>query len=241
MADNNVAAFYDSFTNYQLNMKINIRHRTLFNNLMNIGFNKTSNVLEIGCGIGTLTSLMANYNKAGHIMAVDISPKSIDIAKNYSCNKYKNIVFIVSDMTDFYSDTAFDFIVLPDVLEHIPLEQHSNLFKTFRKYCHDNTKILINIPSPFYLRWVHKYKPDLLQVIDQPLDSDLLFTNIYDNDFHVVSLNTYSLHAKEGDYQSIVLGIGAKKAFNSITKYSYFHNLLSEIRAIINTWINLHI
>ncbi len=239
MGEKNVADYYDSFTDYQLKKKITIRHRTIFNNLINIGLKRNSQVLEIGCGIGTFTSLMARYIKKGHITAVDISPKSIEIAKKDLCKSYPNIYFIVSDMSDFSSEKKFDFIVLPDVLEHIPIEQHFNIFKILRAHSHNSTKILINIPSPFYLRWVHKHKPELLQIIDQPIDSDILFKNIYDNDFHIKSLNTYSLHVQEGDYQCIIAQAQKGKAFENITYNSFITNVIKGILCKIKTYFIL--
>lgn len=119
--------------------------------------------------------------------------------------KYSNISFEVSDMSNFSKEIKFDYVVLPDVLEHIPIENHFSLFKTLKEHTHENSVVHINIPDPHYLRWVHKNNPKELQIIDQPIDADILTANIYPNDFCLYSLQTYSLSIKEGDYQSIIL------------------------------------
>lgn len=199
-----ISSFYDGFASHQKKTGTNIRHRTIFRNLKNAGLKKDSSVLEIGCGIGTVTSLIAKYALKAKIVAVDISPQSIEIAKQVQ-KHFPNIQFIVSDMTDFKSELKFDFVVLPDVLEHIPVEQHRNLFNVIRKHTHPDSTVLINIPNPPYLRWLRKNKPNVLQIIDQPISTDILLNDVYANDFHLHSLNVYSLSIKEGEYQCIIL------------------------------------
>jgi len=239
MENEKVKQFYDEYTNYQISKKINIRHRSIFNTLKRHGLKKNSNVLEIGCGIGTVTSLIAKYSKYGKIVAVDISPKSIDIAKKIICRGFNNIEFIVSDMSDFkLKDIFFDFIVFPDVLEHIPIEQHLKIFQTIERYCHENTKLLIHIPSPAYQRWLIKNKPELLQIIDQPVDSNCLIDNFYSSNFHLIEMKTYSLHIKEGDYQYYLFGKGSIYELDNVTYLSYFKRLFKELMSRIIYWKN---
>jgi 2-polyprenyl-3-methyl-5-hydroxy-6-metoxy-1,4-benzoquinol methylase len=199
-----ISEFYDNYTDRQEKWGIHIRHRTILRFLKINGLKRSSTVLEIGCGIGTLTHLVGKFCKAGNIVAADISSKSIEIAKNKN-SQFRNIEFIVSDMSDFKSKYKFDFIVLPDVLEHIPVDQHKNLFARIKECTHENSTVVINIPNPPYLRWAHKHKPELLQIIDQPLDTCELLNNICPNDFYLYSLIPYSLGVRENDYQCIVL------------------------------------
>lgn len=234
MQNEDIAKFYDSYTAYQLSKKINIRHRTIFSLLKKFGLRSNSSVLEIGCGIGTLTSLMANFLNDGKIVAVDISPQSIDIAKKIICKKFSNIEFIVSDMQNFSHENKFDFIVLPDVLEHIPIEKHHKLFYTLSQQSKENSRMLINIPSPLYQRWLIKNKPELLQIIDQPLDSNHIVNVAYDNNFYLISMSTYSLHVLEGDYQYFLFGVGKEPSLNNVTHFPYFQKAIREIRSRIN-------
>lgn len=224
-----IASFYDAYTAYQLRKVVRIRHRMIFRKLVSAGLKPDSRVLEVGCGIGSLTLLLARYVEKGTITAVDISEKSIELARHQVCKGYSNIAFRVSDMQDFTSETAFDFIVLPDVLEHIPIEQHAQLFRMLRKYSHADTILFIHIPSPFYLRWVRDNKPELLQIIDQPLDADVLSRNLYENDFHLIALHTYSLHIREGDYQYLIARTGRRKSLDKATENTYIRNAWNEI------------
>lgn len=200
-----VKNFYNDYTVDQKKIGINMRHRYIHKQAKKYGLNTKSNVLEIGCGIGTYTSLLASKVKKGKIVAVDISDVSIKIAKENLTKSHKNIDFIVSDMSDFESSYVFDFVILPDVLEHIPVELHANLFTTIKKYTHENSIVLINIPDPFCLDSIRIYKPEALQIIDQSLRTDELLQNVYVSDFFLHDFKRYSLHYTVEDYNFIVL------------------------------------
>lgn len=199
-----VSEYYDQYTTNQKKIGISVRHRLIFKKLKKIGLKRDSNVLEIGCGIGTVSSLIIKHCKKGKFVGVDISPKSIEIASfNFSNNK--NATFVCDDMTSFKSNLIFDFIVFPDVLEHIPVHEHENIFKVISELSHSNTKVLINIPEPETLNWVRKYSPEKLQIIDQSLSMQDLLNSCYKYGFKLESMIPYSIHMNENNYLSIVL------------------------------------
>jgi trans-aconitate 2-methyltransferase len=195
-----IAEFYDSYAQSQKRTGINIRHRMIIKKLKSAGLQPNATVLEIGCGIGTLTSLLVKNCK--HLTAVDISPESIHQAKLF-LQKHSNISFAVSDMSDFQSPHQFDFIVLPDVLEHIPVEQHPMLFEKMKSLLKENGKICIHLPDPYALDFVRKEHPELLQIIDQSIYSDILVKNIYTNNLTLHKLERYCLQKELPDYQWI--------------------------------------
>jgi len=198
-----VEEFYDTFVETQDKIGVSVRHRIIHTNLKSIGLNSNSNVLEVGCGIGTVSSLIIKSIPNGNFLGCDISPKSIDYANNVFGKP--NAKFIVSDMSSFSSDIKFDFIVFPDVLEHIPVEQHNRLFENVSKACSDNAKILINIPEPNSLNWFRENKPEVLQIIDQSLSMQDLLNNTYPHGFSVESIEPYSIHTNVDNYLKIVL------------------------------------
>lgn len=204
MEKKDVAGFYDQYTSYQQKTGINGRHRTIFKRLKKAGLRPDSRVLEIGCGIGTVTGLIAGFLSSGRILGTDISPKSIEIAKERLGSK-SNVEFLVSDMSDFSDERKFDIVVLPDVLEHIPVAEHKNLFARIRKCMHENSVVAINIPNPYYQDWLHKNKPELLQVIDQAVYTDQLLQDVYANDLYLFSLESYCLFSNDSNYQWIIL------------------------------------
>lgn len=73
-------------------------------------------VLEVGCGIGNFTTLMA---AAGHaITAVDINPDYVAIARD-RLKAYPAVSVHCSDVTQAHWPEPFDTVVMLDVLEHI--------------------------------------------------------------------------------------------------------------------------
>jgi trans-aconitate methyltransferase len=134
---------------------------------------------------------------------VDISSESIEMAKRL--NPAANAEFLVSDMSNFSHALKFDFVVLPDVLEHIPVEQHNNLFRVLSEVTTKDAVVVINIPEPNCLNWMRKHHPEKLQIIDQSLSMQDLLNNCYPHGFKLFSMHSYSLQFKQPDYTSIVL------------------------------------
>lgn len=199
-----VEDFYNTFKDHQKRLGVNIRHRTIFKNLKEAGLNLNSKVIEIGCGIGTVSGLILKYISQGSFVGVDISCESIDLAKKIN-SQYHYAEFLVNDMSAFTHSTKFDFVVLPDVLEHIPVQQHLNLFKVLSSVTSENAIILINIPEPNCLNWTRKNHPEKLQIIDQSLSMQDLLNNSYPHGFKLFSMKSYCLQYKEPDYTCVIL------------------------------------
>jgi trans-aconitate 2-methyltransferase len=198
-----VEEFYNTYKEKQKKIGVNIRHRTILKNLKAIGLKADSKVLEVGCGIGTVSGLIIKNIPDGKFTGVDISSESVEMAKKL--NPVPNAEFLVSDMSNFTHQTKFDFVVLPDVLEHIPVEQHANLFNVLAKVTSPSAVLLINIPEPNCLNWIRKTQPEKLQIIDQSLSMQDLLNNCYPAGFKLFSMNSYSLQYVQPDYTSIVL------------------------------------
>lgn len=206
-----IAEFYDRFIGNQKKAAYNERHYFLNNELKRMGLCASSNILEIGCGIGVISSLLAKTVKKGKVISMDISPMSIDIAKENN-KKNNNIEFEVSDAASFnYLKSKFDFITLFDVLEHVPIEQHPEVFKNIANHMGEETILFINIPNPSYLEYIIENHPEQLQVIDQPLPANIIMNNAYSNGLNLFFFQTYSIWI-ENDYQMMLFS--KKKSFN---------------------------
>lgn len=181
---------------------MNIRHRSILHRMLRAGLRKDHAVLEIGCGVGTLTSLVARKVRQGSLLSVDISPHAIALArKRFQGND--RVSFLVSDMSDFSVDRKFDFIILPDVLEHIPEEQHEGLFATLAGHLAPGGVIAIHIPDPFCLMWLHKERPEALQIVDQPLAILPMAERFARHGLLLDRYERYGLWTREPDYDWI--------------------------------------
>jgi SAM-dependent methyltransferase len=77
--------------------------------------------LEIGCGTGEFTRLMAEG--AQRVFAIDLSPEMIRLAQQQS-GDYPNIEYVVEDfMSLSLPDESYDCIVSLATLHHLSLEQ----------------------------------------------------------------------------------------------------------------------
>ena len=223
-----IVSFYDKFADKQAKTGINSRHLSILEKVKIAGLKDHQRILEVGCGIGTVSHLLATQVPKGEVLAVDISPESIAMATQL-WKTQSNLKFEVSDMSDFEKkDVKYDFFVFPDVLEHIPVEQHEQLFERIQQHSHAESVIFIHIPAPRYLQWMIENQPEKLQVIDQPLDTGDLVTRISKQGFYLEKMETYALFFEEKDYQYFVFR--AKKPISKSTPKSKWAVLLERIR-----------
>jgi trans-aconitate 2-methyltransferase len=157
--------------------------------------------------------LLSKYVKWGQIEAVDLSPKSVKFSEQRV--KSPNIVFVAGDIVTHQPLIKnIDFIILFDIIEHIPIEKHHALFHNLSVYSNEHTKILINIPNPAYIEYDRKNNPEALQIIDQPLPLALILENLEKNGLTLTFFETYSIWVKE-DYQFFV--VEKRKVFKEVT------------------------
>ena len=197
--------FYDSYVGRQLAVGVNARHHAIKGWLRDAGLRKGHRVLELGCGIGTLTGLIADEVGAdGSVVAIDLSPKSIEVA-SARLSHHRNVELIAADVLEVELAGQFDVAVLPDVIEHIPVEHHRALFERVAASLAPTGFVLLNYPSPHYLDWCREHDPQSLQLIDQSIQADQLLADVYPSGLYLDLLKTYSIWISEGDYVVAVL------------------------------------
>ena len=206
------ASFYDNYITTQVESGINDRIHGLFHRVCRTGLKPESNLLEIGCGIGTLTYLLAQKITRGRIEAMDISPKSIAFAREHLASE--RLTLSAADILDFIPQLpTFDRITVFDVLEHIPLDLHPQVFSRISGWMQDNSLLLINIPNPAYILYDQQHHPDALQETDQPVYMAPLAAALAEASLDIVFLETWSVWVKE-DYQFIV--VQKRKPFQEV-------------------------
>lgn len=103
------------------------------------------NILDFGCGVGTIDFYLAN--KGNNILGTDISPDAIRIANQTAKNLHleNNIRFTTLDILNEYKNDKFDLILCNEVLEH--LENDLETLILLKKLLKKNGKIMVSVPS----------------------------------------------------------------------------------------------
>ncbi|MEC5158701.1 class I SAM-dependent methyltransferase [Chryseobacterium sp. MP_3.2] len=204
MKQKEISEFYDEYVQRQLKIGANERLISLYKRLLNLGLKEDSKVLELGCGVGIFTKLLGKKISTGSIEAVDLSEKSIAVAKEELKGK-KHLFLAVADVVKYQpKNSDFDFITLMDVIEHIPLEQHGELFENLSKIATPKTLVTINIPNPRYIDYARIHHPESLQVIDQAVELFALMQHLENHDLELISFEKYGIWEEE-DYHFMVL------------------------------------
>jgi trans-aconitate 2-methyltransferase len=118
--------------------------------------NSDSRIFDLGCGIGIATERMARKASRGHVFAVDISPAHLDYCRRTI--DLVNVSFSLVDVLEEFDKAIemvgepVDVITMVDVVEHLPSERATALFKRFPEILKPDGRILLTYPSPEYQR-----------------------------------------------------------------------------------------
>jgi ubiquinone/menaquinone biosynthesis C-methylase UbiE len=79
-------------------------------------------ILDFGCGTGAyIRPLVKMVGHSGKIYALDMNPQAIRTVKNFAVrNHLANIETIISDCQTGLTDGSMDYVLLFDVLHHLP-------------------------------------------------------------------------------------------------------------------------
>ncbi|OHD11000.1 MAG: methyltransferase type 12 [Spirochaetes bacterium GWD1_27_9] len=88
--------------------------------ILSIPFDKEKeiNVIDLGCGTGTISKLIKEKFVNAKITCVDFASKMIDIAK-FKLKDYKDINYIIEDFYKFEFDKKYDIAVSSLALHHL--------------------------------------------------------------------------------------------------------------------------
>ncbi len=228
--------FYEKFSKNLIRDKIypNPRQQKIISYLKNV-FQKYNfnNALEIGCGIGIISGFISkNIPK---VTGIDISEENIKFAKATN----KKVTFYCSDFLEFSVKDKFDLITLFDVLEHIPKEIHTDVFKNINEMSNPNTIIIMTIPDPYYLSYIREHSPEKLQVVDESIYLDEIIKILEENNLEVLRFEKYGIDY--GDQYNFYLLHYKKNKYALTPPYlidnnflaSYFSKLVNRINRII--------
>lgn len=104
-----------------------------------------ASVLEIGCGTGTLLASLAPRRGVG----VDISGRMVALA----AARYPDLDFVAADAERLELGETFDFIIVPDVIEH--LTDVPAMFRSARGACRPGARVIVTCVNPLWAPVLH--------------------------------------------------------------------------------------
>ncbi len=107
---------------------------------------KMDTILDLGSGVGNSISFLKKYFPSSSIIAIDVSEKSINIAKNRFPNSAEYVVFDGKKIPK--ADNSVDIVILCCVLHHIPHIEHNNLFTEILRILKPGQSIFIYEHNP---------------------------------------------------------------------------------------------
>lgn len=193
-----------------------------------------SNVLDVGCGIGIVPERVAMTLEEGHVWAFDISERNIWYAKETVDSP--NVSFFVGNAVEGRQKikdrltAPINVVTLVDVIEHIPKDQHSDLFRFFNSITSERAFIVLTYPSPQYQKHLIDNNSDELQIIDQVIGFDELRETARKAGF---SLRHYSLETiwKRNQYVHCVLQSDDSLAPRASGSRSALGNIVNRVKS----------
>ena len=112
---------------------------------LNMSVKDCRSVLDIGCGSGFITNILARQNPNTMFTAIDFSD-SIDYARKFTKeNRTQNIVYYKQNFLDWKPTHTYDLVICNGVLHHIP--KYKKAVKKIKEI--DPNKLSIGIYNPY--------------------------------------------------------------------------------------------
>jgi cyclopropane-fatty-acyl-phospholipid synthase len=107
-----------------------------------LGFDQ--DILELGCGWGSLTLWMAEFYPDSRIVAVSNSNSQREFIEA-KCRErgFTNVQVITTDMNDFFTDRRFDRVVSVEMFEH--MRNYQKLMERIRTWLKPGGKLFVHI------------------------------------------------------------------------------------------------
>ncbi|HLG23078.1 MAG TPA: class I SAM-dependent methyltransferase [Candidatus Manganitrophaceae bacterium] len=114
-------------------------------------------VLDVGCGVGLMSVLLAYTGKVARGVGVDPSPGAIETARAAVLPEGRDIVFRRAPGPDQWPDERFDSIVCIDVLHHVPPSEQRAFIKKLAQVDFTGRIVFKDVsPKPFWMAWASR-------------------------------------------------------------------------------------
>lgn len=119
-----------------------------------IGYHRPNSILLVGCGWGQAAWSVAKGRGVSRVVAME--HKLIQHRNGVAALSPAKIHYVYADIRTFVSGQTFDIVVLPDVYEHIPLEDRSLLHEAMRSLIGLDGVVAMTFASEWHQRALQK-------------------------------------------------------------------------------------
>lgn len=135
-------------------------------------------VLELGCGIGTMTRWLSESAHVEHIWAVDAFEQAIETLKVFNLLKVTPLTLPVENL-GLISGVRFDTVLICELLEHLYPDEETKMLKSLYSLTDSMTKFVVSVPigslqDPHHVRSFskEKFKRHLIKFYGKPIEID---------------------------------------------------------------------
>lgn len=212
----NYSKLYDKYTK----SKGNYYSQSLNKLLENIKLDKTTKIIDLGCGTGALTKEILKKNKNVYIFAIDISKEMVEIYKNNFKKEISNgqIKCIVgnAEKINKLTNEKYDFVFISSAFWDINGER---LIKSLSSIINKKGKIIFNLPA-LVLGKERGFIFFIEHFFRERINSSMKYRRINLNDIKEISRKNNVKINKIKDYSFKMSKNNVKKFFN-LLKYRY--------------------
>ena len=141
---------------------------------------KRGKVLDVGCGSGQRTSMLARYSES--VMAIDSDPSKISIGA--IINHANNIEWLYDEFISWseQNEDTFDYIFAVEMIEHVPLAMHTIFIDKLTKKLNSGGALFITTPKDKEIERVPPHiglwDPSMAEQCSQVFDLEIKYFNV---------------------------------------------------------------
>ena len=179
--------------------------------------------LDIGCGGGLLSERISRLGAS--VTGIDVTKRSIEIAKTHALNSGLNINYINTDISSFIKNNSskqFDLIIASEVIEH--LDNRSLFFKEISKLLKNKGILIITTinKTALSLLFAKFMAENILKLLPKGIHD---FEKFVSPNTLIDEAKPYKIHLDEVVGFKPIIGISSK--FKPIIKNFKFTNFLN--------------
>jgi len=135
-------------------------------------------VIDIGCGAGYISNLMASNHPLSQFLGIDASDAFV-YAENFAVkNNIKNIVYKKANILTYQDDTKYDVVICQGVIHHIP--EFKQAIQTIKSLVADHGTLILGLYHPtgkILKKFIKlKYSSKILEQDQEDVPFELTFT-----------------------------------------------------------------